>query len=148
MPGYRGHLFGAIIPIIFLVFLMAFLRRPFSERFLAILFCFLGSLAPDIDVASRARVLFVALIGLCALFIVLTGRWSFLLALFFVLLFVFLQRHRALLHRLWFWLFLSGFVCLSSWLWFIDGIQVTFVLSGAFTLGVLSHLYLDGCRLF
>ncbi len=149
MPGYRGHLGGAAVPIVFLLLLSLCFGWRLERVLLASLFCFLGALAPDIDTYSRARQLFFGLLFVAGVFALIAASWFVLLILFLVGLFVMLQRHRRLFHRLWFWALLGGICWLAvmsmapSEIFSLAGIAI-----GSFLIGVISHLYLDGCRLF
>lgn len=148
MPGYRGHLSGAMIPIA--IFYLFGVGAFYSWQVLSYmsLLTFLGALAPDIDTQSRGRSLFFVLLFGIALFAFFVRVWALFFGVFVLFYSVLQLVHRQRLHRFSFWAMIVFFI--SAVVIFIQPEWTVFVLLGAvsFLLGVVSHLLLDGCRLF
>jgi len=148
VPGYRGHLGAACIPVVLLLWLFLSLGLGMREGLLSSLLCFLGAIAPDIDTRSRARQLFFTLLLGAWLFALFTRSWMIFLVVLVIAFFVLQQRHRRLFHRFWFWVLLAAFILCATWQTVPGHFFEVFILTSSFLIGVISHLYLDGCRLF
>lgn len=147
MPGYKGHLNGALISgavLIGAAVAMGYLSKDLLQLAGLMGFCLLGALFPDIDTDSKGQNLFYT--GL----IVIDGiliyhqhyRWAAWVGLFAML--PALGHHRGWTHTWWAMLVVPLPIVIIPYLFFNgDGIALFKNFYAAFTLGYFSHLLLD-----
>lgn len=145
MPGYKGHMAGALIAVGLCIAGLSFVGYALAPVLFAqgVFFAWLGALFPDIDTKSKGQkllyaILFVTLIGLFVYGKYLMGAAITLCA--FLPLFV---NHRGLLHSFTFIMGIT-FICVAA-----CTLQFPLYASAAmrnglfFLVGVFSHLILD-----
>lgn len=145
MPGYKTHLVGGVASFAAMSLLLsATMARVSSTTFLFYLSCsLLGSIFPDIDVASKMqRLFFIVATGAlsCAL---LTNRTSCFLIIGGSVLLVTLLRHRTITHQVGFLVGMPLFFALGAV--YLYQLPFNFVVNSTifFITGCLSHVLLD-----
>ena len=156
MAGYKGHTIGGLIAFLFfgltLIFFISFLN-PLEIPILFIL-CLLGALWPDVDTASKGRILFYLIFIILDVILILLRYYEHaaLLGLFAMLPAI--SKHRGWTHSLW-----AAFVVPLPLIFFsFLGDEILFSMRDyeyrnhifiglpyylAFTTGILSHLIID-----
>ncbi len=145
MPGYKTHLVGgAAVFVATSLVISTTLSMPTSTQFIGYLSCsLLGSIFPDIDVASKMQRLFfiVATVALsCAL---LTNRTACFLIIGGSVLLVTFLRHRTLTHQVFFLISMPAFFALGAV--YLYKLPFNLVVNSTifFVMGCLSHVLLD-----
>jgi membrane-bound metal-dependent hydrolase YbcI (DUF457 family) len=143
MPNYKGHLIGAafcyLAVIVFLSIPMLSYTK-YAQWFVATL---AGSLFPDIDTKSKGQMLFYKLMFAVLLICFAYSAYFPATLLGICSITPLLTKHRGLFHRLWFLLFITAsFAILFIW---CLPVYKEVIISNAlfFTLGFVSHLWLD-----
>lgn len=143
MPGYKGHLTGALGLYIIILFLFSLYYFKASDAIQWLIAILAGSLFPDIDIKSKGQKLFYR-----AFFCILAGCLfckSYVIAGFLGLLSVtpLMVKHRGLFHRWWFLLIIIIAAC-QGLICYFPLYQNTILINAVFFfIGVLSHLWLD-----
>lgn len=145
MPGYRTHLLAGCGSFLLLASVLE-VELQTDTPLLPLWYgglSLLGSIFPDIDVASKMQRLFFKCSLLAAPLLLLTNRHSWFLGLSFLVLFVVLLRHRTLTHQVGFAVGMP--LLLAAFLVYSYQIPSYFSLNSAFFFigGCLSHIMLD-----
>ncbi len=145
MPGYKTHLCGGLVVFLSAVaLLLSITDLPgFFELSIYLSCALLGSIFPDIDVASKMqRLFFVGSTGVlsCAL---LTNRTHLFLVIGGCVLLVTLLRHRTLTHQIGFLVSMPIFFSLGAV--YLYNLPFNFVAYAClfFVAGCVSHVVLD-----
>jgi hypothetical protein len=143
MPGYKAHLVGGVTAYGFGLYLLQSLQPSPLTMVEWAGFALLGSLFPDIDTKSKGQKIFykVLLAVFCGL--LLTNRIPMLVILGFLALIPLLVNHRGLLHRAWFVIVVPVVVALLCSVYTQVSCRALLFDALFFSLGALSHLWLD-----
>lgn len=146
MPGHKTHLVVGFLSFVSIsYFFMKLLPNyfGFTTLFIGLCACLLGSIFPDIDIASKMQRIFYLL---AAAFIVI----SFLLnnfvifAIFAILsLIVFILKHRTITHNLIFILILATFLPIYTYFYHRSFLDESLIGSVFFVVGSFFHIFLD-----
>ncbi len=113
MADYRGHLAagaisygvlavcGAVVAPLVFVQAETLLAKHWWEIPAQFVIALMAALWPDVDVASRSRILFYRLFLALQLFLIATSRWQAAAFLGLVAILPGIGRHRGWTHRLW-----------------------------------------------
>lgn len=144
MPNYREHLYGGHISFAITLLLVVPHYNPTiltsAEWFF---FTLAGALFPDIDIKSKGQRYFYWFLFVLLIILAITKKYVTLSIVSVLAMVPMLCKHRGLFHRTW---FIVGTPCL---LWYFITIsypalsQALFLDMLFFTMGALSHLYLD-----
>lgn len=146
MPNYKGHLVGGACVYAGFLYLLTLFCIPTVSLSLAFewLLCALaGALFPDIDVKSKGQKYFYWVIFGLALFLLLKRKIKIAVALTVFSLLPMLCKHRGIFHRAWFVVLL---ICTATVLLILNfpNCQRLIAFDALFfTIGALSHLWLD-----
>ncbi len=145
MPGYKTHLLGGLAAFFATSLVLAkALSMSSPTLFLGYFLCALiGSIFPDIDIASKMqRLFFIAATGALS-FALLTNRTSCFLIISGSVLLVTLLRHRTLTHQVYFLICMPFFFALGSV--YLYKLPFNPVINSTifFVMGCLSHVFLD-----
>jgi hypothetical protein len=147
MPNYKGHLVGGAVTFVIVSSVIKYwnptLLNSYQDIFTGLIFCALGSLFPDIDIKSMGQRIFYLLVFPLVVLAIATKRTSMLSILSVVAIVPVLVRHRGIIHRWWFVVFMPLIVpvlfAYNHSPFFVPSIILyTFFVSGA-----LSHVFLD-----
>jgi len=146
MPGYRGHLIGAVaLGGLCLVAVTWFgFYRPEPETALVLLCIFLmGALFPDTDTDSKGQNLFYGCFAILDLALMINGEYKWAAILGFCALLPALGHHRGWTHTWWAMLLIPSPIIVLPITFYHFPFQrlLPFYLAGV--LGYLSHLVLD-----
>lgn len=143
MPGYKGHVIGALIPLLIAAVVGFFAFDSSILSLLALVSCLAGAIFPDIDVHSKARHLFM-LGALCLLAVTVYCEYYALSGCIVVVMMIPLcVRHRGLFHNFLFLTLLVG-SCVAIAIHFFPHASYEITWSGLwFFIGIVSHLFLD-----
>ena len=156
MANYRGHVAGGAATFLIIAYTTtklfpAPLYTP-KELLLALLFCLLGSLFPDVDIKSVGQRIFYTVLTIFIIITILTQQWLLLSMLSLISIFPLLVNHRGIIHTIGFVtlaplviLFVTHYLLPTSNLLGKYDLfsRTTWILYGYFVAGALSHLLLD-----
>lgn len=144
MPNYKGHIAGGIAAYIVVLVLASYLSLSVPLHLgIAGVSCLAGALFPDVDVKSRGQNLFYLGIFIIVGYFFLIGNMFNAALLGFLSLVPMVVRHRGLFHRLW---FVAGIACALAFFVHLSVPAYTlksFTAAFFFSLGALSHIWLD-----
>lgn len=143
MPGYKGHLTGAIILYGILALFAAYSNFYFPDAIQGLFFICLGALFPDVDTKSKGQKLFYLFLGIALIVSLLRGYYSSLVVMTTFAFLPLIVSHRGLFHKLW---FLTVLTVAIVWLLAesFPGNRISIFFNGLlFFLGIISHLVLD-----
>lgn len=145
MPGYRTHLVGGLVAFGLTGILLAPVLKSLSSSYIAlyVMMSLVGSLFPDIDIASKMqRMFFIGVTGLGVLTL-LTNKPIHFFVIGFLVLMVTLLRHRTLTHNFFFLASMPFAVAYS--LFYLYKIPTDLMINSAifFAMGAFSHVLLD-----
>jgi membrane-bound metal-dependent hydrolase YbcI (DUF457 family) len=147
MPGYKGHIAGALAVagggVTGLAFAGIYQPEPAFGAGL-VLACVLGSLFPDVDTDSKGQNLFYLLMLAVDVGLIVQGRykWAAFLGLFAMLPGI--GPHRGWTHTWWAMLAVPLPILLIPYFLLEVELQTYLPFYVAFTAGYFSHLALDG----
>jgi len=148
MPGYQGHLAGglffAVMGMIGAVLSGWLIIDPLLAFGLTG-FCLLGALFPDVDTDSKGQNLFYAVFAALDLGLILRGEYVWAAWLGFFAMLPAVGSHRGWTHTLWAMLLVPlPILAVPAAVSGTESVMVFLPFYGAFVLGYLSHLLLDG----
>lgn len=143
MPNYKGHLVGGTVGFVLVIFFCS-LHQSSCTQLLEWLLCVLaGSLFPDIDTKSKGQKLFYAILCMVMFVCLVQEQLKLLAGLALAGMLPLLVNHRGIFHRLWFVMVLitvATFLLSTAY----PFAQQRLIFDAAFfSLGAISHLYLD-----
>ena len=144
MPNYKDHLSGGSIA--FAIALLIVVPHYNTSVLTAAewYICSLaGSLFPDIDIKSKGQRYFYWLTFLLIILLSITKRFFALSIISILAIIPLLGKHRGLFHRTWFIIgapMLAWYIVALNYPLFSDALFFDMLF---FTIGALSHLYLD-----
>lgn len=143
MPNYKGHLFGGCVVYgVALLFLVG-THVTFFLGLEWLAFTLLGSLFPDIDTKSKGQKIFYKMLLAVVLYLMVKQRF-FALAMISLISFIpLIVPHRGICHRLWFVLSIPCALVIYCHLFFPAYAFLVFWDAFFFSLGAISHLWLD-----
>lgn len=146
MPGFRGHLTGAIAlyGLVLAVLLGFFSCTLTYMRMLEWLLCMLaGALFPDIDTKSKGQqILVLGIIGVGS-WLIYARMWHRVVLLGAALLLTLVVPHRTLFHSFKFILITTAVAVLYGAYYYPAKAPMLISNGGFFIIGVASHLVLD-----
>ena len=147
MPSSKIHVLGGLAVFCLLTKILhnTFLFMHVSWYHYILLFgvTLLGSIFPDIDIASNMQKIFFSSMFLL-LPILLLMKYIFIFFIFVAISLLFLLiKHRTLTHRTWFLFSFSGSLFIVSCFKSSNNISIAFVIFLYFFIGSISHLVLD-----
>ncbi len=146
MPGYKGHIAGAVIlgaGVLAAVNWLAWFR-PEPWQALVLMGCVvLGALFPDVDTDSRGQKFFYSLLLIINLTLMILGyyRWSAILG--FLAMLPVVARHRGFIHTWWAMLAIPLAVFLLPIIFYGVPWQILITYYLASVFGYFTHLILD-----
>lgn len=143
MPGYRAHLVGGAAVYGFAVYALQSLHPTPLTMIEWLGLSLLGSLFPDIDIKSKGQKLFYSFLLAIFFILLITNRSKAIIALSFVGLVPILVNHRGLFHKTWFIMIFPLAVALVCGTYTHVSCRALLLDALFFTLGALSHLWLD-----
>ncbi len=144
MPNYKGHLLGGFI--VFMVTMLLVYSRYHVSLFTGLewgLCTLLGALFPDIDTKSKGQKLFYRLLFIVLIFLIFQQKFQVAVFICLAGFIPLLVNHRGLCHNI---LFILSIPLLFSWYFFLFLPHYSLLILGDllfFTLGAISHLWLD-----
>lgn len=152
MPNFQGHLAGGAVTfaLVYSVSTKLITSIPYTgkETILALIFCLLGALFPDVDTKSIGQKVFYTINLVLVTWAILTHQWSLLSILSLLGVFPMLVSHRGIIHTVWFVTLVP--LCIPfvmSYNKIPTGIDMwghtAWMIYGYFVAGALSHLLLD-----
>lgn len=142
MPGYRIHLFAAVVVAASFIYLL----RSYAssvEMISWIVFALAGALFPDVDTTSKGQKWFYSLILPTLLLLLLLKRFTSFIMLALMVFAPLVVNHRGLFHRLWFVVLPPLGIAISIAWHFPSYAKDAFFAASFFILGIISHLVLD-----
>jgi membrane-bound metal-dependent hydrolase YbcI (DUF457 family) len=149
MPGYRGHIIGALV--LWAVTLVGTLFVRHVTGWQAIEFAcmtIIGGLFPDLDTKSMAQKWLFRLLFVLGLMFILQERYQTMSLMMLIAIIPLLVRHRGLTHSLTFITCITLGSALGLGVYFPVYSSLIFWDALFFWLGAVSHLYLDGHGIF
>lgn len=144
MPSYKGHVAGGLFAYLLCLYVVLTHRTITLATGLEwLLFTLAGALFPDVDIKSKGQKLFYWIALLLALILLIKGQIQAFIILGFISFVPILVPHRGIFHRLWFVILipvsLAFFLCL-----YMPGCNKIIMFDTLFfTIGAISHLWLD-----
>lgn len=147
MPAYKTHLVGGATTFLLTIFignqLGQFKQLSEQQTLLALLFCLLGSLFPDIDTKSKIQNILYIAIFITILFTFFLHSWFLFFVFSFIALAPFLTNHRGITHKAWFIILLPAILLIVLFGFNHKFPAIFFTYYLFFVLGAISHLILD-----
>lgn len=143
MPGYKGHLTGAIVFMFLVMGTSLLIVDNIFYFFLALLGVSAGGLFPDIDTGSKGRKYFMVGAGVALISTMVAELHGIACFIALLMVFPFCVRHRGIFHS---FIFLSILVagCTFLAIHYFPAFEAQIEWFGLwFYLGICSHLYLD-----
>ena len=144
MPGYKTHLAGgAITYAIFVCLCSGWLQLSPSTALYGFFCTLLGALFPDFDTKSRGQTLIYRFLVPVLLVLIVQQKFKLFILVTCVSFIPLVVKHRGLLHKSWF--IIAGSCVVACLLAQFSGAQLPVYLRYAcfFSLGALSHIFLD-----
>lgn len=143
MPNYKGHIAGAVITFVIVLYLLIGLSSSLSRAFEFLFFTVAGALFPDIDIKSKGQKYFYYAVFLFFIILAIKKRFEIMSGLSFIIITPMLVRHRGVFHSPRFvimipliaWIIVSMLFPAVSQRFLYD---ILFFIAGA-----LSHIWLD-----
>ncbi len=160
MPGYKGHIYGALVAFGAYVAVLAYvlfaewmplpvhpMETPLATAFYAaalLVLTVLFGLWPDVDIDSKGRRIFYGFFLIVDVYLIITGRFqaAAYLGLFAILPAV--GKHRGWTHTWWAMLLVPSPLLVVPYLNLPDTPWVGAPFYAAAVIGYFSHLFLDG----
>lgn len=147
MPSYKGHIVGGIAAffIVHHTLIKVLHYQPLNpkEIFLAVSFCVLGALFPDIDIKSVGQKIFYGLLTIVTFTSIIAKQWT-IIPLFSLLgIFPIFTKHRGITHTIWFALSAPLLIPLVILYCSPQYDKTAWLLYSYFASGALSHILLD-----
>ena len=146
MPNYKAHLVGGTVSFCLVLWATSFiptLAVPFDHLIWAFALCLIGSLFPDIDVPSKIQRLFFVVSTGGVFYCLLKQQLRFFSFFAIAILFVTFLTHRTITHKPFFLIALALIPTMSICSFFPHHAFLAFGLYLYFTVGCLSHIFLD-----
>lgn len=155
MPGYKGHIAGAIVVNTVYV---ATIRQVRPESladtaqilsqtqmlFALYVISVLGGLWPDVDTNSKGQNIFIGLAFIADIALIVTGRIEAAAFLGLLAMTPLLGKHRGWTHTVLAMVLVPAPLLIVSYLYRPEILHVAFLVYGAAVAGYFSHLLLDG----
>lgn len=143
MPNYKGHLIGGAVAFAIVICFIFNNNVNFITGLEWLCFTLLGSLFPDIDIKSKGQKIFYKVLFCVLIFLAFKKQLS-AIALISLLSFIpLLVRHRGMCHQLWFVITVPFAVAVCCNLFFPHYYSIILWDAIFFTVGAISHLWLD-----
>ena len=147
MPGWKGHLAGALVVGGLGVFAAlafgVYLKGEWEVLAALMAFCLLGALFPDVDTDSMGQRLYYLALAVVDAFLLYEQRWEWAAWLGFLALLPPMSPHRGWTHTWWAMLLVPAPIVLVPWLVLGHAFATFLPVYAAFVLGYFSHLLLD-----
>lgn len=144
MPGYKVHLVGGMVVYLALLYGISYVAAPSLITSLEWMLCAMaGALFPDVDVKSKGQNIFYWIIFIGLLLLMAQHKWQAASLISLFSLIPQLVGHRGLFHRGLFLIACAVLVIFFMMIWYpfyARGVAFDILF---FTLGALSHLWLD-----
>lgn len=144
MPNYKGHLAGATILYVFIVFIcIGMIKVSFFCAIEWLLFILAGALFPDVDTKSKGQKYFYFVALLFFIFLTVRKHFEMATCCSFIIMTPLLVSHRGIFHNPWFVIITP--LCVSAIIHsLMPRISYRFFLDTLFFIaGALSHIWLD-----
>lgn len=144
MPNYKGHIAGGAVAYIFVLFCIhTWLCPSLSLAVELLIFTVAGALFPDVDIKSKGQKLFYRVTGLLMIMLLVQEQYASCAFLALAALLPLLVNHRGIFHQWWFILSCSATAAVYARLYVVEYASLISIQIFFFTLGALSHLWLD-----
>jgi hypothetical protein len=145
VSNYKGHLVGGFIAyIVGLLIVYGVGGTPSIKILIEWGLCALaGSLFPDIDIKSKGQKIFYAVLLGVYILLIITARLDIIAIVSIIATSPMLVKHRGLFHKIWFVISVPFLMALWMGLCMPFYVNSFFLYAFFFTIGAISHLWLD-----